>query len=45
MLLADANKRWKARASAAYRSAVTSHYPDFFAKEIREDPCSWLGPN
>ena len=33
MLLADANKRWRVRASAAYRSAGTSHYPDFFAKD------------
>jgi len=33
MLLAGADTRWRARVTAAYRSAVTNHYPDFFAKD------------
>jgi hypothetical protein len=36
MILTGADTKWRAPVAAIYRSAVTSHLPDFFAKDVEK---------
>jgi type VI protein secretion system component VasK len=36
MMLASADKKWRARVVEIYRSTVASQYPDFFAKDAEK---------